>query len=228
MKLHTVPAALALAALAAFGLSACGGTAEGVPGGPAAATPAPTEMSMAPGETMTPGMTMAPGETMAPSTTTPSTPSTPSANAAGVSEPSAKTTMVCGDETMDNVTGLAGVDAIPTTTSWKDGLFTCTYDLAEGQFVITVKQSADAATAKAHFDSIRKGAEGARDLTGLESLGVPSYRTTSGLAVFVKDEMTLTVDPTRLAATVGPEKTDRSSFAYTVATTILACWTEHP
>ncbi len=225
MKLHTVPATLALAALTAFGLSACGGAAEGVPGAPAAATPAPTEMSMAPGETMTPGMTMAPGETMAPST---SAPATPSADAAGVAEPSAKTKMVCGDETMDNVKGLAGVDTIPTKTSWKDGLFTCTYDLAEGQLVITVKQSADADAAKTHFDGLRKGAEGARDLTGLEALGVPSYRTTDGLAVFVKDEMTLTVDPTRLAATVGPEKTDRSSFAYTVATTILACWTEHP
>ncbi|MEO7752075.1 MAG: hypothetical protein ABIS35_01540 [Terracoccus sp.] len=219
MKLHPVPATLALAALTAFGLSACGGAAEGVPGGPAASTPAPTAMSMALGETMTPGMTMAPST---------SAPSTPSANAARVAEPSAKTKMVCGDETMDNVKGLAGVDTVPTKTSWKDGLFTCTYDLAEGQLIITVKQSADADAAKAHFDGIRKGVDEARDLTGLESLGVPSYRTTDGLAVFVKDEMTLTVDPTRLAATVGPEKTERSSFAYTVATTILACWTEHP
>lgn len=224
MKLHPVPATLTLAALTALGLSACGGVAERVPAGPAAATPA-TARSMAPGETTFPGTTVAPGETMA--TSTPA-PSAPSADAAGAAEPTAKTKMVCGDETMDNVLGLAGVDTIATRTSWKDGLFTCTYDLAEGQFVITVKQSTDAAAAKTHFDSVRKQAEGARDLSGLEALGVPSFRTTSGLAVFVKDEMTLTVDPTRLARTVGPEQTDRSSFAYTVATTILACWTEHP
>ena len=63
-------------------------------------------------------------------------------------------------------------------------------------------------------------------MSGLIGLGLPAYEDTAGRVVFLKDNMTLQVNPTALPQRVGPQKTSRADFAYTLATDILACWSE--
>lgn len=63
-------------------------------------------------------------------------------------------------------------------------------------------------------------------MSGLVGLGLPAYQDTTGRVVFLKDNMTLLVNPAALPPRVGPHKSSRADFAYTLATDILACWSE--
>lgn len=135
--------------------------------------------------------------------------------------------MVCGPEIQGSLQTLLALPGRPTGTStWVDGLFTCTYALPQGQLVLSVQQSADPAAAKAHFAALRSHTPTSTALTGLSSLGLPAFQSASGIVSFVKDNLTLEVDATGLTATVGPQRTPRGDFAYTLATDVLACWQE--
>ncbi|MCB5283930.1 hypothetical protein QK292_16145 [Arthrobacter sp. AL08] len=137
--------------------------------------------------------------------------------------------MVCGKETQDNISSSLALSAAPhSVSSWADKLFTCTYHLAEGSFVISVKESADPAAARQYFDALQSEAGDAAPIQGLANLGFPAYETPRGSVVFLKDNMTLSVDATDLPGAVGPNSVTPAAFAYQIATTILACWTEHP
>lgn len=141
--------------------------------------------------------------------------------------PSVKTEMVCGKETMGNVTTLVGAATLPAAkTTWVDHLYTCTYQLPQGPLVISVKESSDPNTAQAYFETLKRGAGTVTPLAILEALGLPSFHTTTGQAAFVKDSLTLKVDATRLPAQVGQAATGRASFADAVANDILVCWQE--
>ena len=129
---------------------------------------------------------------------------------------------------MDGVRQLAGLTADPqTSTTWASSLFTCTYALPEGHLVLSVKESTDPATARAYFDGLQAAAPKSVVLQGFDGLGLPAFTSPAGTAAFVRDSMTLLVDASGLPATVGPQKTERTSFAYAVATNVLACWKEH-
>jgi hypothetical protein len=91
--------------------------------------------------------------------------------------------------------------------------------------VLSVKESANPAAARAHFNALRTRLGGTHPLTGLAALGLPGYQKESGRVVFLKDNMTLQVDATALPHQVGPQNTSRPELAYTVATDVLACWT---
>lgn len=143
--------------------------------------------------------------------------------------PSEAARMVCGEETQGNIaTSLALSTAPHSVSSWADTVFTCTYHLAEGNFVLAVKESADPAAARQHFDALQNSTAGAVPIAGLANLGFPAYETTAGSVVFLKDNMTLTVDASDLPAAVGPDGVTRTAFAYQISTTVLACWVEHP
>lgn len=207
--MHPRPKArLALLALPLL-LAACG-TSAGVSaqGGTAPAAKASPTSGMA----MPDGMTMAPGETMAGETT---------------GQPPETASMVCGEEIQGSIKTLLALPASPKGTStWQDGLFTCTYPLSQGQLVLSVKVSADATAARAYFTALRARSAKTTALTGLTSLGLPAFQSTSGVVSFVKDNMTLEVDATGLIPLLGPHRTTRGDFAYTVATDVLACWQE--
>lgn len=169
---------------------------------------------MAPGHTMAPGETMTPGETMAPD---------PAAQEKAPEE----ALMVCGPEIQESIKTILRLPSNPPGAStWKDQLFECTYVLDAGNLVLRVKESADGAAARTYFDSRRAAAENTSTLKGIASLGLPAYQTSSGIASFVKDNMTLEVDATGMTPTVGAEGTTRVQFAYTIATNVLACWKE--
>lgn len=141
--------------------------------------------------------------------------------------PSVKTAMVCGKEIMDSVATLAGEATLPAAqTTWVDHLYTCTYRLPQGPLVISVKESSDPSTAVAYFETLQKDAGTVTPLAVLEALGLPSFHTPTGQAAFVKDNLTLKVDASRLPAQVGRPPRGRTSFADTVTSDILDCWRE--
>lgn len=196
--------------LAACGTSTAGtgSTATATSSSAVASTPVPSKSGM----TMADGMVMAPGEAMATASEGPAP---------------ATATMVCGPEIQGSIKTLLALPGLPKGTStWSDALFTCTYVVPQGQLVLSVQQSTDAAAANSHFTGLRSRTQQSTALTGLTSLGLPAFQSTTGIVAFVKDNLTLEVDASGLAATVGPQRTSRSDFAYTVATDVLACWQE--
>ena len=136
--------------------------------------------------------------------------------------------MICNDETKGDVAEILALTSAPgADTAWADSTYTCTYRLDGGPLVISVKESPDAASARKHFDALHKKLPGAEPIKGLANLGFPAYQTPDGSVVFLKDNSTLHVDGTRLPAALGPDGVTPAAFSYQVATTILACWTEH-
>lgn len=147
----------------------------------------------------------------------------------GDTGPSDAAAMVCGQQTKDNISAILDLNAAPhTVTNWADKVFTCTYHLAEGPLVISVKESADPTSARNYFDALKSEVGDSTPIKGLANLGFPAYQTDDGSVVFLKDNMTLHVNATDLPPAVGPDSIAPTSFAYQTATTILACWKEHP
>ena len=154
------------------------------------------------------------------------TPSPAAVATAAEGSPSAAAKMVCGDETRANITRILSLSASPPTSdSWAEKLYTCTYSLPSGRLVLSVKETADPAAARARFDSLQRQPT-ARPIEGMANLGLPGFETTAGSVVFTKDNFVLTVDATALPPTLGPHSVSRNAFAYETATAVLACWSE--
>ena len=170
-------------------------------------------MSMSPGESM-PGMA--------------STTAAPGAQLPGIAAgPSQAAQMICGPETQRNLATLIALHTPPSTkATWADHTYTCTYQLPGGPLVLSVKESAGVAAARGYFAATRARSRNATTLSGMVGLGLPAYQDTTGKVVYLKDNMTLQVNPTALPPKVGPQQTSRADFAYTLATDILACWSE--
>ena len=171
------------------------------------------------------GMSMAPGQTMP---GMPSTPATPPAEAiANGDTPSKSAQMICGSETRANVVTLLALTTPPAAkATWADHIYTCTYQLPVGPLVLSVKESPDVPKARIYFDALRGRLGNTKPLTGMASLGFPAYETTTGTVVFLKDNKTLEVNASALPAHIGPEGSSPADFAYTIATDVLACWSE--
>jgi hypothetical protein len=156
--------------------------------------------------------------------------SIPKSTSAGSAEaaPSSASQMICGTETRDNITRALARAAPPhSVDSWINRKYTCKYHLTDGEFVISVEESSDAATARSYFDTMHGNLAPVQPIEGLANLGFPAYKTADGVVVFLKDNMTLQVDARKLTHKVGPHGVTRTAFSYGIATAILACWTEH-
>ncbi|MGH8890456.1 MAG: hypothetical protein ACRDV3_11985 [Acidothermaceae bacterium] len=114
---------------------------------------------------------------------------------------------------------------MPTTSTWADRLYTCSYNLHSATLVLSVKDEEDVASARTYFDQLATKLQPTEPLKGLATLGLPAFKTSTGTVVFLKDNDVLTVDATALPAEVGTQGETRDDLAYTVATDILACWT---
>lgn len=156
----------------------------------------------------------------APTTAPTGAPSTASAGA-----PSDAAKMICGPETQNAVVTILGLGTRPhIVKAWADNLYTCTYHLPAGALVLSVKQSADAASALAYSQDLGTTFGTVTPINGLANLGFPAYETSSGVVVFVKDNMTLEVDASALPAELGPHSITRNALGYQLATDVLACW----
>ncbi|SDP47245.1 hypothetical protein SAMN04515671_4381 [Nakamurella panacisegetis] len=197
-------------------------------------SPAPTS-----GAVMTPGMIMPDGSTMGPMTVPPASPIPPSslppssapratttshAATQAAAGPPAAAQMVCSAEIHATITKVLALTATPTSSSsWENQLYTCTYRLPMGKFVISVKQSASA-TAAADYARQLRGDN--IDATKLNGLTATAFETPAGKVFLVKDDFTLTVDATTLPKVFGRQQQKRVDFAYEIASDILGCWTD--
>ena len=214
----------------ALGLSAFALAATGCATGKDSGTPAPAgaASSMAAGQPAA-GMSKAPGHshhTMASGQTMAghSHPPTPGQTTAG-SEPSAAAKMVCAGDVPAQVKTVLNLSApAPTSTSWQDQLYTCTYTLPMGKMVLSVKESASKPAARDYFQALRAKLG---DTEPLLAVGEQAYATKTGTAVVLKDNMTLRVDTTGLPAVFGPLQQRRTDLAYEMATIVMGCWIDH-
>lgn len=141
--------------------------------------------------------------------------------------PSAAATMVCEPEIRDRIAQILALPVPPQPEStWSQGLFSCVYRLPAGTLRLSVQESADPASARAHFDALKQRIGPTADIEGLANLGLPAYQSATGTVVFLKDSFTLTADATGLPEPVGPHQITRAALAYQVATDVLACWSE--
>jgi hypothetical protein len=144
-----------------------------------------------------------------------------------VRPPSAAARMICSDEIQTAVTRTFGLTTPAAgRSSWQGGLFTCTYRLPTGPLTLSVKDSLVASSGRAYFNALRAFDGTPRLLTGLEAFGLPSYETTDGRVVFLKDGKTLAVDAGSLPKVAGPGGQSRTDVAYAVAADVIGCWSE--
>jgi hypothetical protein len=149
--------------------------------------------------------------------------SAPPPVAAPAGQPPALAVMVCGDEVRGDIAEVLTLSPPPATSStWRNQVYTCTYQLPMGPLVMTVKESADDKAALSYFQAYRQLIGSTVDVAGL---GEHAYRTPGGNVGLVKDNITLAVDATRLPARFGAQGQKRTDLAYEVASVILGCWT---
>jgi hypothetical protein len=188
----------------ATGLGALAFLLAGCASGGGSGTPAPGGTAMA-------GMSMAPGQSMAGMTM-------PAAGA-----PSKAAAMVCSQDIQDKVRTVLRLEKpAPVRSSWHDRLYTCTYTLPMGRMVLSVKESASKSVAHDYFEA-QRGPSG--DTEPLLGLGEQAYGTKTGIAVVLKDNMTLRVDTTGLPTVFGAQQQRRTDLAYEIASDVLGCWT---
>ncbi|GAB3280259.1 hypothetical protein GCM10027449_21130 [Sinomonas notoginsengisoli] len=134
--------------------------------------------------------------------------------------------MVCSKEIQEKIVQILALPSVPgTAATWADKLYTCTYALPGGALVLSVKEASDPGAAHAFFQDLQRNPVAATPIEGLANLGFPAFQTPAS-AVFVKDNFVLAVDADALPETLGPHQVTRAAFAYQVATTVLACWSE--
>ncbi|HEX8081527.1 MAG TPA: hypothetical protein VF557_15050 [Jatrophihabitans sp.] len=225
MKTRQLALGLSALALAATGCSTGKDSGTPAPAGAASSVAAGQQaagMSKAPGQPAATGHshTMAAGETMA-GHSHPAKSAQPTAG----SEPSAAAKMVCSGRVPDTVRTVLKLSApAPTSTSWQDQLYTCTYTLPMGKMVLSVKESASKPAARDYFQALRAKLGDTGPLLGV---GEQAYATKTGTAVVLKDNMTLRVDTTALPPVFGPQQQRRTDLAYQMATIVMGCWVDH-
>jgi hypothetical protein len=198
------------------------GCASGGASGTAAAGDA--GRSAAPGQSLA-GRSTAPGQSMAGMSRAPGHSGAGTSVAPADSTPSEAALMICSDDIRDQVRTVLKLSApAPVRSSWRDQLYTCTYTLPMGTMVLSVKESASKPAARAYFLGLRPGLGSTEALLGL---GEQAYATKTGIAVVIKDNMTLRVDTTRLPAVFGAQQQRRTDLAYEIASAVLGCWTGH-
>jgi hypothetical protein len=181
-----------------------------------ASTDADTVHSSAPagGMSMSPGMVMPDGSTMG-------VPK-PSAKEAGAG-PSEAAREVCSTEIRNDIAQVLALKSVPAPkATWASHVYTCTYQLPMGRFVLSVTESTDDPAAKAFATKLRTQLTGARAVAGLTTI---AFASPDGRLALVKDNDTLQVDATHLPAQFGSQHEKRSDFAYEVASDVLGCWT---
>lgn len=143
--------------------------------------------------------------------------------------PSETATMICGGSVAADVARLTGIDDLPEPSStWQSPMFRCTFELPDGPLVLSVHDVDDLDEGKAHFAARREALAPVKALKGMYGLGLPAFETGNGVAAFIREGKTLEVDATALPGSLGPKGTlDQADLAYAVATSVLACWTEH-
>jgi hypothetical protein len=141
--------------------------------------------------------------------------------------PSAPARMICSDEIRDAVQHAFDLSTPPAATHrWSARVYTCTYRISGETLALSVKDSPDVGSGRAYYEALRSRVTGETPIRGVESFGFPSFETSDGTVVFLKDGKTLRVDATRLSRAAMPAGFTRVDAAYGVAAAVIGCWTE--
>ena len=143
-------------------------------------------------------------------------------------KPSEPAAMICGAEIQDAVKRTFAMSSKPSAANhWMRStrVFTCRWSVPKGTLVMSVQDALDEKTGRAYFHQLKTRLDGAT-ITGMESFGFPAFRTADGDVAFLKDGKTLQVDATRLPAASLPKGFSRGEAAFSVASAVIACWTE--
>ncbi|WP_353712856.1 hypothetical protein [Arthrobacter sp. K5] len=222
-RTHTM-ASLAVASLLLSGCAAAAGSTSPVESAAATATTAPATAPLSEVPATAP---LSEVPATAPAASAAATHSGDQHTPTQAAGPSKASQMICAQETSDDIASILALTEPPhTVDNWAGATYTCTYHLADGPLVISVKESPGPAAARKYFDALQ-GKLKAEPIRGLANLGFPAAQTPDGSVVFLKDSSTLHVNAAALPAAVGPQDVTHTDFAYQVATTILACWKEH-
>jgi len=152
-----------------------------------------------------------------------------SMNMGTADRPSAPAKMICGAEIRDAVRRTFATSGNPASAhSWSkaDRVYSCTHRLPHGNLAMSVQDSLDKKSGRAYFDALRNRLPGARAITGMESYGFPAFETPEGNVVFLKDGKTLQVNAAALRGAALPPDFSREEVAFSVASAVIACWSE--
>ncbi|WP_210481170.1 hypothetical protein [Naasia sp. SYSU D00948] len=143
--------------------------------------------------------------------------------------PSDAALMVCEGQVPGAVAEILGLASLPNADwSWDDPMFRCTYRVDGLPLVLSVHDASEPAEGEEHFRALRESTAGAAEIEGMAGFGMPSFSSPEGIAAFLRDGKTLTVDATALPDGLGPEGSrSPQQVAYTIASAVLACWVEH-
>lgn len=140
--------------------------------------------------------------------------------------PSSAAQMACGNTIRQSIATTLVLKSLPTaTTRWQDRLYTCRFELPDGQLTLRVREFTDVPSALQYLETARAASAPTEAIEGLANLGLPAYRSPRGIVIFLKDAMTLEVDASGLPAQLGSQRVAPTEFAYQLATNVLACWT---
>ncbi|QNN51752.1 hypothetical protein [Nocardioides mesophilus] len=143
------------------------------------------------------------------------------------SRPSESAQMICSGETRDAVVRTFQLSDPPASSStWSHQVFSCTYQLPEGDLKLSVHDATDEASGTTYFAQTRAEFDDADSIDGMQNFGLPAFQTTDGVVVFLKDGKTLRVDATGLSASAFPPGFSAEQSAYSVAAAVIACWSE--
>ncbi len=136
--------------------------------------------------------------------------------------PSAISKMVCSSDArqkLDEALGAGPTTVTPPT--WSAHLYSCTYEFAQGQMTLSVKELSSRAQTTAYFDVQARQLGKKHQLYGL---GQGAFLANNGSVVARKDYKVLIVNTTRLPPSFGAANSGSGTPAETVSTLIMACW----
>jgi hypothetical protein len=151
---------------------------------------------------------------------TSSTPTTRAPLPAGVL-PSPIAKQVCQREAQKDIASALGENAVVSTPTWVDHLYSCDYTYPTGSMALSVKELSSWGETDAYFGTLAGSMGKTRDL---EALGQRAFQTTNGSVVVRKDWKVLVVDVAGLPQQFGVPPTSSGDVAVTVADVILGCW----
>lgn len=142
-------------------------------------------------------------------------------------QPTDAATMICSDEIGHAIERAADLDAMPANHHlWIPPVYTCVWHLENSRLTMSVDDVSDPKVGEANFEELRASVDGAEDLPGMQSFGLPAFEASSGVVGFLKDGKSLLVDARALTPADLPADFTRQEVAYAVASAVIACWTE--
>ena len=135
--------------------------------------------------------------------------------------PSSIAKEVCQQKARNLISDVLGERATVSSPSWRGHLYSCAYQYAEGDMVLSVKELSNWRQTYSYFDGLGKTLHKTMPIF---QLGQGAFRVGNGSVVVRKDWKVLLVDVGGLPPQFGNPPSDPAGVALSVAAVILGCW----